>query len=73
MTEKFWVGEQKMEIFKLWLASKVTLYSYRAVDMYWVNKVKDVLNSLDNSFLIPDADVQYSMFVDELLSLIEIN
>ena len=70
MTDRFWIGEHRMEIFKLWLHSKVNIYSYRTDDLYWVNTIKKVLNSLGDSYLTPEADIQYGLFVSELLDLI---
>lgn len=69
MTETIWIGERRMEIFKLWLASKITLFSFRADNMYWANRVKSVLNSLGDSYLNDNlfTEVQYGLFVDELL------
>jgi len=73
MTDTLWIGSKRMEIFKLWLAAKITLLSRRADDMYWANQVKSVLNSLDDSYLNDNwfVDVEYGLFVNELLDLIE--
>lgn len=70
MENGFWIGEHRMEIFKLWLAATITILSYRADDLYWVNMVKKVLNSLGDSYLTPEAEIQYGLFVSELLDLI---
>lgn len=70
MTDGFWIGEQRMEIFKLWLASRITLFSYHATDMYWANMVKRVLNSLGESYLIYEAELQYGLFVNDLIDSI---
>lgn len=70
MTDKFWIGSDIMEIFKLWLAARITFYKNKATsfDMYFANQTKDVLNSLnDNAYLPSSADIHYSLFVDELL------
>jgi len=70
MIDKFWIGADTMEIFKLWLAARIALYSYKATsfDMYLANQTKDVLNSLDDEAYLPgNADIHYSVFVDELL------
>lgn len=67
----FWIGEQRMEVFKLWLASKIMMLSYRASSdvMYWANIVKSVLNSLGDTYLNNDfsTEIQYGLFVNELL------
>ncbi len=69
--ETIWIGERRMEIFKLWLASKIAILSYRANsnDMHWVNLTKSVLNSLGDSYLNDNSftEVQYGLFVNELL------
>lgn len=70
MIDKFWIGADTMEIFKLWLAARIAYHKNKATsfDMYFVNQTKDVLNSLnDNAYLPSSADIHYSMFVDELL------
>lgn len=71
MTDKFWIGGQRMEIFKLWLASKIMIFSYRATcnDMYWANLAKTTLNSLDNTYLNDNylTNIFYGMFINELL------
>ncbi len=69
----FWIGQQKMEIFKLWLRNKITIFSYRASDTYWINKIKGVLSMLDDDAFLPacgEVDVQYGLFVNELMNLI---
>ncbi len=72
METKFWIGEQRMEMFKLWLASRIALFSHRATDRYWQDRVKMVLNSLGDAYLNEQADVWYGIFVDELASNIQI-
>lgn len=70
MENGFWIGEKRMEIFKLWLASEITLFSNRADDMYWANKAKDVLNSLGSAYLNEQADTWYGVFVNNLIDSI---
>jgi len=72
METKFWIGEQRMEMFKLWLASRITLFSHKAPDRYWQDRVKMVLNSLGDAYLNEQADTWYAMFVDELANNIKI-
>lgn len=72
METKFWIGERRMEAFKLWLASLITLYSYRATDRYWIDKTKAVLNSLSDAYLNEESAVLYGVFVDELADNIQI-
>jgi|GEM_PF-4599575 len=67
METKFWIGEQRMEMFKLWLASRITLFSRKAPDTYWRDRVKMVLNSLGDAYLNDQADIWYCIFVDELV------
>jgi len=59
-------------MFKLWLASRITLFSHKAPDRYWQDRVKMVLNSLGDTYLNEQADVWYGIFVDELASNIQI-
>jgi len=66
METKFWIGEQRMEMFKLWLASRITLFSHKAPDTYWRDRVKMVLNSLGDTYLNEQANTWYANFVDDL-------
>ena len=72
MEMRFWVGERRMETFKLWLASLITLYSYRATDRYWIDRTKEVLNYLGDAYLNEESAIWYSVFVDELADNIQI-
>jgi len=69
MTNRIWIGEKRMEVFKLWLASKIDLFKRGDIDYtYVINYYKDILNSLGNSYLPEKADIQYGLFVDELMN-----
>ena len=70
MADRFWIGEHRMEIFKLWLAARITILSYRADDLYWVNMVKKVLNSLGDCYLTSESEIQYGLFVNDLIDSI---
>jgi hypothetical protein len=70
MENRFWIGEKRMEIFKLWLASKISLFRHGSIDYQSeIEYYKDILNSLGNSYLPEKADIQYGIFVNELLDM----
>ena len=71
MATGLWIGEYRMEIFKLWLYSKISLFRHGSTDyQYMIEYYKDILNSLGDSYLPEKADTQYGIFVNELLDLI---
>jgi len=70
MENGFWIGEKRMEIFKLWLASKISLFRHGSIDYQSeIEYYKDILNSLGNSYLPEKADIQYGIFISELLDM----
>ena len=71
MENGFWIGEKRMEIFKLWLASKISLFRHGSIDYQSeIEYYKDILNSLGNSYLTEKADIQYGLFVNDLIDSI---
>jgi len=70
----FYIGTEKMEMFKLWLASLMSLFSYdyNGFEDEYRKMVRDVLNSLSDAYITSNmANIYYNVFVDTLLSEIE--
>lgn len=68
----FWIGSEKMEIFKMWLRMKYDFFvkgqQYNEKFFLAANDIKNALNSINtDSFLTPDQETYYSIFVGELL------
>ena len=75
MTDKIWIGEQRMEIFKLWLHAKITLFQHNCTceNLVMVNYYKSILNHLGESYLTAftgQEDIQYGVFVNDLIDSI---
>ncbi len=71
----FYIGTGKMEIFKLWLASQISLYShgYEDYKIEYRKLLKDVLNSLSDAYITSNmANIYYNEFIDTLLLEIEL-
>ena len=69
MKNEFWIGEERMEPFRLWLHSKINLFRFNCTceNMAIINEYKDILNSLGKSYLNEKAEVQYGGFVSKLM------
>jgi hypothetical protein len=74
MNGKFWVSSTNMEIFKLWIHARISLFrrDCSCQDMLTIENYKSVLGHLGESWIPNRYDPYYSIFVTELCAAIEI-